>query len=729
MGTGGDFSKMANRPGDASVVSSLALSDPVVATPLQAGMLFHAVANPGTGVDVEQISIRLQESLDVDRFAAAWQLVFERHPILSARFTWRDSPEPLLHLDRVDDVVISIQDWSNYDDDETEQLIAETATADRLADFDLENGPISRFVLADLGTDSWWFLWSFHHSVLDGRSFPILLEEVFLLYDKGLDHPLPQRTPFQDYAQFLEDQNLDDAKAYWTTKLAGVEAASSVRSPEMPTIDSVSAPSVDFISVDLDRERTDRLRSLASRADASLNTCVQAAWYLTLLHYTQQPTVVFGTTRACRHSVEGSADMVGLLINTVPMVVEVDRTESVLQLLGRLRAEQTELRRHETTPLPVINACATDWSGPLLESIVVFDDASLDARMASAFPDNAASRHFRYDGQTNFPLTLLAYGDPEMSVRLEYAVDRYSAEDAQRLLGHFLNLLDGLGNDVDRPAVEVQYLTEPELERYDTWNATEDTDYLLETTLMAMFEQQVEVTPDAPALVFDNEVLSYDQFNRRANRLAHHLRGRGVGPESMVGVFTERSFEMMVAIYAVLKAGGAYVPLDPEHPAERLGFMVDDSGVELVLTQSHLVEAIVDIDVEKLSLDEPDLVLANSDDANPPASAGPDNMAYLLYTSGSTGRPKGVMIEHRSIVNRLIWMQGPMVSTLRTAYFRRLPTPLTCRFGNCSGRYRSVLGLLWPNPAAIGTPPIWRRQSSAIRSPLSILCRRCSSCS
>ena len=632
----------------------------MTATALQSGMLFHAVAHPGTGVDIEQISITIDEELDVDRFRAAWLAVVERHPILRAHFLWDDRPQPELRFPDEVGVPLVIENWSSMTRTEHELQIQQRMRQDRLTDFDLSVGPLLRLVVAKLASNRWWVLWSFHHSILDGRSFPIVLREIFELYDNGLDHRLSDRTDFRRYVEAMGEQDLTSARTYWTKRLEPFEIPSSIN-VERPTAAPDDGPSVLPFEISLGLTRTNGLRKLAEREEVTLNTCVQAAWFLLLQHYSRQPVVTFGTTRACRHTVAGAPDMVGLLINTVPMTIRADEHETVGALLRRLRREQLELREHETTPLPVIRQCAPKGTSELFESIVVFDDASLDARMRAAFPAAADSRHFRYDGQTNFPLTLLAYGDPSMLLRLEVATDRYNEATARQLLDQLVNLLDGFVADGGRPASELSYLTDEEHRRFDQWNRTE-VDYPLETTLHQLFQTQVERTPDAPALQYGDETLTYRQFNEQVNRLAHQLRHDGVCADTTVGIFAERSFELMIGVYAILKAGGAYVPLDPEHPAERVRFMAEDSGVALVLTQSHLVDSLPAGAFTTLVLDGAgrrwaDRPWAGQPVTDPEPVAGPDNLAYLLYTSGSTGRPKGVMIEHRAIVNRLLWMQ------------------------------------------------------------------------
>jgi amino acid adenylation domain-containing protein len=624
-------------------------------------MLFHAAAHPGVGVDIEQVSMRIDEALDTDRFVAAWQTVTDRHPLLRARFVWADVPEPLLvHSDPGEPLAVTVEDWAALTPTEHDEGVRRCLREDRLTDFDLAAGPLQRFVIARLAADRWWILWSFHHAILDGRSFPLVLREVFELYDQGLDHPLEPRPDFGRYVEAVANQDLTSARAYWTKRLEPVETATSI--PLERVGPRPDGPAVEPVEIELGSQRTAALRRRAETEEVSLNTCIQAAWYLLLRHYSQQRVVTFGTTRACRHGVDGAQDMIGLLINTVPMTIAADGEETVGGLLRRLRQEQFELREHETTPLPVIMECAPPGVTELFETIVVFDDASLDARMSEAFPTTAERRRFHYDGQTNFPLTLLAYGDDSMLVRLEGAVDRYDRPTLVRLLDQLVNLLDGFVADPSRLAEDVPYLTEAETAQLVAWNDT-GVDYDLDTTLHGLFEAQVARTPDAPALVRGDDALTYRQFNEAANRLAHHLRRRGVGLDTGVGIFAERSFEMMVGIYAILKAGGAYVPFDPEHPAERIRFMAEDSGVGIVLTQVHLVDALPpgDFDVIVLDGDVTSRPWEGEPATDPEPFPAPDNgartMAYLLYTSGSTGRPKGAMIEHRAIVNRLLWMQ------------------------------------------------------------------------
>lgn len=637
------------------------------ATALQAGMMYHAEANPGTGVDIEQISIELEEDIDPGRLLNCWRAVFARCPSLGSTFGWDSQGHPFTEIGGPFQVPVEYLDWRN-EPSVTNSTATVTATQ-RSIDFDLASGPLHRLVIAQIDESRWWLLWTFHHIILDGRSFPLLLQEIFALHDAPVASPslnrgarMPSGADFGRYLTAVADRSGDAGEAakaarFWQEELRGFETANTLtldRPPQHPGPQPTMAHVQERLTVD----ETMALRRLAERTSSSLNTCTQAAWHLLLRHYTQQDTVTFGVTRACRHAVENASDMVGLLINTVPLSLPVDDGESVAELLARLRTAQQRVRAYETTPLPAIMEAAGTGPFPLFDSIVVYDDASLDARMQTAGlgSTEARSRQFSYEGQTNFPLTLLAYGDDRLSLRLEYTTDRYDRAFSTQVMAHLRQLLVGMAERADQPAGDIPYLTAVEQEQYRLWNSTA-VEYGLETTLHAKFETQAAETPDRPALRFGDDVLTFREFNERANQLAHHLRRRGVGPDRFVGVFCERSFELMIAIYAIVKAGGAYVPLDPDHPPDRLRFMAEDAGLEIILTQPQLAGRLGPIPADNEVVDLSTWAWGDLPATNPHAGAGPDDLAYLLYTSGSTGRPKGVMIEHRSVVNRLIWMQ------------------------------------------------------------------------
>jgi amino acid adenylation domain-containing protein len=347
--------------------------------------------------------------------------------------------------------------------------------------------------------------------------------------------------------------------------------------------------------------------------------------------------------------------MVGLFINTLPLRAEVAEGEPLGAWLERLQQRQLELGRFEATPLVEIQR----WGGvppgqALFESILVFENYPLDEALRGA-EGRLPIRVVRSQGQTNYPLTIVVVPGDGLWVRATYDDRRIDSETVRRMFAQLRTLLEEFVSGIDRPVAELAMIPEAERQRLlVAWNRT-DTPYCGDRCVHELFEDQAEQAPNAVAVAFGEERLSYAELDSMANRLARHLRSRGVGPDSRVGLSTGRSLKLAIGLLGILKAGGAYVPLDPSYPDERLGFMARDAGLTLLLTTTRDPAGFRGVEVPVVSLDDHWPTIAEHSDDKPHAAASGDNLAYLIYTSGSTGKPKGVAMTHRSLTNLVQW--------------------------------------------------------------------------
>ena len=626
-------------------------------SPLQQGMLFHSLESQESGVDIEQIVCILQEVLKIPQLLRAWQCVVERHPILRSSFRWEGLSEPLQDVHCRVDLPVKQLDWSKFTVAEQEEHWSALLASDRRRGFDLTQPPLMRLTLVLCGDPAYRFLWTFHHILLDGRSFPLVLREVFAFYEAfrdGQDIEIPQPRPYHDYITWLSSQNLARAERYWRQALKGFRASTQFRLPRAPENDLEAEQSYGAQEVRLSIETTARLKAFAQNHHLTVNTLLQGAWAVLLQHYSGEQDIVFGATRACRRSALADADsMVGLFINTLPMRVQVQPNMRLIDWLQVLRDQQIALREYEHTPLVKVQAWSEVPRGtPLFESLVVFENYSLDTALRAS-GGAWVNRGFQYIGQTNYPLTIVAYADAELLLRVEYDRRQFDQETAKRMLGHLSTLLEGMVSDPDQQLWELPVVTRNEekllLSCWDRGSIR----YPKADCLHHQFERQVKQTPFAVAVTCDGQSLTYRSLNCRANRLAYRLRTHNVGPDTLVGLCVERSIEMIVGMLAILKAGGAYVPLDPSYPKDRLAFMLEDSGVSILLTQQHLGSGLPQHEANVVYLDADSVGASASDtseDANPDSGARPDNLAYVIYTSGSTGKPKGTRITHYNVV-------------------------------------------------------------------------------
>lgn len=623
-------------------------------SPLQMGMLYHALSEPSSGVDIEQILFTLHESLDLSVWEHAWTALLQRHDILRTRFRWEDVDEPVQIVEPAVPVQIVVEEWPTADAEERERRLRELLRTDRATDFHLAQAPLMRFRCIRLGEEGTYFLWTFHHALLDGRSFPILIEEVFQLYEAAKQNQTAQLPPvrqYRDYIDWVCAQDFDRTQSFWQEQLHGFR---------MPTP----------FGIDVDRERaaalpcgyqeqecrltveeTVQLEEFSRRHSLTPNTVLMGAWALLLARYTGETDIVFGGTRACRASaLPGARTMAGLFINTVPVRIGVDEDQGVVGWLQQLRDQWVRLREYEHTPLSKIQAWSPVERGqPLFESIVVFESFLLNSRMRS-LGGAWLKREFQYFGQTNFPLTLIGYHDHALLVIAGYDQRRFGETTIRRLLGHLRTLLVGLTAASEQRLGDVPHLTSAEANNLvGARNRTQD--YTVTECLHEWFTRQAIRQPNAVAVADAGLLLTYRELDLRANQLAQHLVGLGVGPDTLVALYLERSLDMVVAILGVLKAGGAYLPLDMAYPKERLTFMLEDAQPPVLVTQQQLVDALpATPGLQTIVIDRDWEQIRQQPGIAPMSDVRPEHLAYVIYTSGSTGKPKGCMITHANVV-------------------------------------------------------------------------------
>ena len=642
-------------------------------SPVQHGMLIHSLSAPHSGVYVQQLVSVLREELNVPAFQRAWEQIVSRHPILRTSFSWESADEPLQRVHRSVQLPFEYQDWSDLSPIRQEKLLESLLQSDRQRGFRFDQTPLMRLAVFRCSQAEYRWIWTSHHALLDGRSRLVLLKELFAFYDAfctGQNLRLKSLTPYRAYIDWLGRKDFAEDESFWRNLLSGFSVPTPLTidhsRPTRPTIESFGKQ-----TMVLSGAVTSALRSLAERHRLTPNTFLQGAWALLLSRYSGEEDVVFGATRAGRHAtVEGVESMVGLLINTVPVRVRLSPGRPLLPWLTELRGQWIEMRDFEHAPLVMIQQWSQIPAGKkLFESLLVFENYQLN----SALRDQGESwkkREFHLVGTTNYPLTVVGYLEQELVLEMTYDRRRFDDGTMTRTLGHLTTLLKEMVSDPARRLSDLPLLTKSERHQLLVeWNDTKK-NYPKDECIHRLFERQVERTPDAVAVVYEAEQLTYEELNRRANQLAHYLQRLGVGPEVLVGICMERSIEMMVGLLGVLKAGGAYVPLDRSDPKERLDFVLQDTRAPVLLAQKKWLgelrdaTALPDIQNPKSKIPNQIVVCLDSDwetiahesESNPASLTAADNLAYVIYTSGTTGQPKGTMIEHRSLVNYLNWV-------------------------------------------------------------------------
>jgi amino acid adenylation domain-containing protein len=628
-------------------------------TPVQQGMLFHALSGNVAGVDILQIEGCLDEPLDTERFIAAWQHVMTRHEGLRTGFRMLHNGQLVQDVFAGVKLPVAVHDWSGaIEADQASQWRA-LVDQDRKAGFDVFKAPLMRVAVAKLSESRFRVLWSLHHAILDGRVFAVVLDDVFAFYDAFRHDQNLERSatrPLRDYIQWCSELDTSGAEAFWKAALGGFSAPTPI-SVGRPVGES-PAEGFGVQEVRLPSQLTERLQALAQQAGVSLGNVLQAAWGLLISRYSREKDIVFGVTRTLRMcGLDGVSDIIGPLINTLPVRLNAEPGQPLVSWLQAVRSAQREIRAHEHTPLVRVQ----EWSdipkgSSLFHSIVVFDTQSLDS-MLEQRSARWQGRKFDWSGQTNFGVTLLGWGESNFRLRLEYYRNVLDDSAAERMLRHLCVLLGAMpahAND----AIRYLPIVGPEEREHllKDWNQNACA-YPMDALLHELIEAQVDRTPERTALVAEQGSLTYAELDAKANQLARRLRELGVGPGKLVGIAMERSLELVIGLLGILKAGGAYVPMDPSYPKDRLAFMLEDANVPILLTQSRLRDTLPENKSHTIAIDAPDSGVQSHGTGRLAVPMKSDDVAYVIFTSGSTGRPKGAMNAHRGIVNRLLWMQ------------------------------------------------------------------------
>ncbi|WP_368669642.1 amino acid adenylation domain-containing protein [Agrobacterium sp. a22-2] len=623
-------------------------------TPLQAGMLFHSLMAPTSGTYFEQCWCVLEGPLDVDAFKAAWKKVVARHEVLRGSCRWVDLERPVMVI--ADAVVPEWHeaDWSAEDPAGQEKAFAAWLEADRRRGFVLDAAPLLRFALIRLGHDRHRFVWSFHHLLMDGWCGSLLVGEMLKAYT-GEDLPVPPSS-YRQYVAWRDRQDAAAAQAYWTQALADLP-----QSDLFSETRAVEAGRDAFVEIrcSLETSISTRLASMARRERLTLATVLQGAWALLLSRYGSEDDVIFGTILSGRPPDLPDADrMIGLFLNTVPFRARTRPDETVADWLQGLQAEHRQREKHGHAALADIQRWAgTTADRPLFETLLIIENLPLSMR--SAFSNGTRALTLNDPGsyeRTHYPLSLRIFPGAEIEIALAADPSRISSIAAARLLRHFEALLSSIADNPGACLGAIEMLDPAERES------------LLQTGLGQQRQPSPVVhdqivaranrEPDKAAVVRVGEgsdsVTSYGDLVSQADALALRLRDHGIGRGAIVAVYMGRGGALMPSLLAVMRTGAAYLPIDPDYPADRIAFMLADSGAALVLTDLDdgergavpgdipVVDPTQSVDVARKSFE--------------PAMVHDDDLAYILYTSGSTGRPKGVAITHGALANFIVSM-------------------------------------------------------------------------
>ncbi|MBY0204782.1 non-ribosomal peptide synthetase [Paenibacillus cucumis (ex Kampfer et al. 2016)] len=628
-------------------------------SPMQNGMLFHGLLHSNSEAYVLQTTLDLHGLLDVKAFAKSLDQLIERNSILRTNFhsQWKHGPLQVVYRHKPN--AILYEDLREMKEEDRDAYVAAYIRKDKNKGFDLSKDVLMRISILQTDDQTYRFIWNYHHILMDGWCLSLVIQELFDGYFAILERRKSEQqtaAPYKHYIEWLDKQDHKASLKYWSDYLEGYEEQTAL--PKEHSIRKSSEYHSENLICPLSQELTERITQVASQNQVTLNTLMQTAWGMLLQKYNNSEDVVFGSVVSGRPAeIAGVERIIGLFINTIPVRIQTQGNETFAAMMRRIQEQAVASHPHETYPLYEIQA-ETKQKQNLIDHILVFENYPVQG-ITEQFGDQEQTAlritNVEADEQTNYDFNLIIKPGQEMKCMFYYNANVYDRASIERIQGHLIQLLERVCLNPYISIDDIDLMTAQEkMQILKSFNDTKAA-YPMDKTIHGLFEEQVEQNPGNVAVVFEGQQLTYQELNSKANQLARTLHAKGIQQDQLIGIIAERSLDMVVGMLAILKAGGAYVPIDPEYPEERVNYMLEDSGVHVLLLQRHLQERI-SYTGESIYLDE--LGVCHEDDSNLGVTVCPTGLAYVIYTSGTTGRPKGTCIEHKNVVRLLFNSQN-----------------------------------------------------------------------
>ena len=664
-------------------------------SPMQEGLLFQALYEPRSRAYFEQASFHLAGPLRPDVFARCWKELSRRHAVFRTVFVHEGLSRPIQVVFKEREVPVTVEDLSALPEETARGRIEAYAEQDQEKGFDLDRAPPMRIKVFRLGEASHQVVWSHHHILMDGWCLGILYRELTHVYEslsREEAPALPLTRPYRDYIEWLDRQDREEAKAYWSQYLSGYEQLASL--PKYGSASRDSGYRLNKVSSLLDEDTVMSLKGLAARKGVTLNTIFRVAWGILLSRYSGREDVVYGAIVSGRPSgFQGVEDMVGLFINAVPVRIRALPDQGFSDLLKVVQEQSLAGEGHHHLPLAEIQAGCSGLRD-LFDHLLVFENYPLDRQLFNT--DAGGRRGFRVDqaegrDQTHYDLTLLIVPGETIRIGFSFNEHAYARDQVERLAEQFRTLIDSLLKNPDAPIHQLSILPHEErrrlLEDFNQTAGDREPDRAIversgehgEGTVVEMVADRAMRCPDAVALEHGEISLTYAHLMDQSGRLAALLLDRGVGPEKPVALCLGRGWRQLVAVLAVLRCGAAYAPLDPAWPDRRLEIMLEETRPAVLIADGSTPPELKSCGA--ILLRDRDILPCLSNDSQqadpvPHNWVGPcplpDHPAYILFTSGSTGRPKGVTMPHRALANLVRWQMSQSDQAPRTLQFASL---------------------------------------------------------
>ncbi|WP_428231984.1 amino acid adenylation domain-containing protein [Flavobacterium sp.] len=635
-------------------------------SPVQEGILFHSTYLYNTESKENttyhtQFDVSFSSNLDITLFKKAWEYVINNHTILRTGFIYDKINIPIQFVNKEVAVPLRFLDLTNHTDQEKEATFKTLKDQDRFEDFSFTNPPLMRITIAKFGEEAFKMIWTKHHVLWDGWSGQVIIQEVIKAYT-NLMHGAPleaqREDKYEDFINYIKSIDAFEEKAFWQSYMQDFTEPSLLPFCKAAHERNKGKGKYERITIDFDEPLTQKINDFSKSQHVTPNTLTQAVWAVLLSKYTGLKDIVYGVTVSGRPADLNYDSKVGLYINTIPLRAKIDKNQTITDFLAMLQKTAVAARNFQHTSLSKIQQW-NEIKGDCFDSLLSFTNypsKSGDSKQKPVLEIESVN----VKENNNYLLSIQPMLKDKLIIDFTFNSSIMDAAFVQMITEHFRTAICQIVDEKFTKIGDFNMLGAEEiLMLTKTYNASE-VGYPSDKNMVEIFEEKVIANPNAIALSIDGEEMTYQVLNENANQLSRYLKEQGVGPEKMVAMCINRSFEMIIGILGILKAGGAYVPIDPEYPADRINFILNDIDSNIILTSTKSSKAIqLEDHTQQVNLDQADTFFSGYATTNLALDLPLSNLAYVIYTSGTTGVPKGVMIEHGNVV-RLFFTDQPL---------------------------------------------------------------------
>lgn len=627
-------------------------------TPMQEGMLFHALKDKESVSYFEQISIDVEGKFNLKYMQESFNMLLKKHDVLRTVFVYEgiQKPRQVVLNNKMNEVYF--EDISNLSD--KNEIIAIFKEAEKMKGFDLSNDSLIKLAIFKIEENKYTMVWNFHHIILDGWCLPIIFNTYFENYkclEKKIEKSNDKKQDYIDYINWIEKQNKEDAKIYWQKYLEGYDTLATI--PVKKVVSSERIYDREEVIFELDENLTEKLKTLASKNKVTLNTVCQSIWGILLQRYNNSEDVVFGSVvsgRTCE--LEEIEKMVGLFINTIPIRVKSNDKIEFKELLHQVQQGIMNAQNFAYYPLAEIQS-VSGIQGALLNHVIAFENYPVQNNANDDGSIRVIPNSLDVFEQSSYDMGITIVAEKKLAIKFMFNANVYDIDFIKNIENHFKSVVKYVIDDESVLIRDIEIVSGSERDRIlKEFNKTVNS-YNDDILITELFERQVDKNPEKIAIVYEDKSLTYKELNEKANQLARLLRSNGVKPNDIVGIMCDRSIEVIVGIFAVIKAGGSYLPIDVKYPAHRIKYIINDSNLKILLVNRKMgiirndIEDIKNINI--IDLSDKNNYLRGSENLSIVNSLY--DTAYVIYTSGSTGLPKGVLVNHKGLTNILTALQ------------------------------------------------------------------------